>query len=217
MVPIVSIVGLSGSGKTTLLEKVVSILAKKGYRVGTVKHDAHYFEIDYEGKDSWRHRKAGASTVALSSPDKFAVIKEVRKEWPPERIISSFINDADVVITEGYKAGKFEKIEVVRKAVSSKPVNTRKTGLIAIVTDIKTKKWALPVYDINDSKGVARFIEERIIKPHRPRAVALTVDGKPAELSPIVQEMIIKEVAGMVRKVKGGAKAKEIELRIRKK
>ena len=216
MVPIVSIVGLSGSGKTTLMEKVVSILAKKGYRVGTVKHDAHYFEIDYEGKDSWRHRKAGASTVALSSPDKFAVIKEVRKEWTPERIINSFINDVDIVITEGYKAGKFKKIEVVRKVVSGKPVNSPKTGLIALVTDIKTIKTALPVFDINDAGGVARFIEERIIKPHRPGTVALTVDGKPAKLSAAAQEMIMKEVAGMARGVKGAAKAKEIELRIRK-
>ena len=70
MGPIVSIVGKSGSGKTTLLEKVVAELTKRGYNVGTIKHDVHGFEIDYEGKDSWRHKKAGAKTVVLSSPDK---------------------------------------------------------------------------------------------------------------------------------------------------
>jgi len=75
----VSIVGKSGSGKTTLLEKVVAELTKRGYRVGTIKHDVHGFEIDHEGKDSWRHKMAGAKTVALSSPDRVAVIKDVTK------------------------------------------------------------------------------------------------------------------------------------------
>jgi molybdopterin-guanine dinucleotide biosynthesis protein B len=91
MVPIVSIVGKSGSGKTTLLEKVIKELTHRGYTVGVLKHDAHGFEIDHEGKDSWRHKKAGASTVALSSPEKFAVIKDVLTEWFPERIIDAYL------------------------------------------------------------------------------------------------------------------------------
>ncbi|OGQ40569.1 MAG: molybdopterin-guanine dinucleotide biosynthesis protein B, partial [Deltaproteobacteria bacterium RIFCSPLOWO2_01_FULL_42_9] len=85
----VSIVGKSGSGKTTLLEKVVAELTKRGYRVGTIKHDVHGFEIDHEGKDSWRHKMAGAKTVVLSSPDRVAVIKDVDEEWLPDKLAFS--------------------------------------------------------------------------------------------------------------------------------
>src|SRR3990172_6969140 len=102
MVPVVSFVGRSNSGKTTIIVKVIAELKRRGYRVGVIKHDAHGFEIDHEGKDSWRHKKAGASTVALSSPDKFAVIKDVSIEWTPERIIDSYLNYADIIITESF-------------------------------------------------------------------------------------------------------------------
>ena len=77
MIPIVSIVGKSDSGKTTLIEKLLPELGRRGYRVATVKHDVHGFEVDREGKDSWRHKKAGAHTVVISSPLKVAVIRDV--------------------------------------------------------------------------------------------------------------------------------------------
>jgi molybdopterin-guanine dinucleotide biosynthesis protein B len=74
MIPIVSIVGKSDSGKTTLLEKLVAELKSRGFRVGTIKHDAHSFEIDHEGKDSWRHKKAGASVSIISSAEKIGMV-----------------------------------------------------------------------------------------------------------------------------------------------
>lgn len=216
MVPVVSIVGLSGSGKTTLLEKAVSELTNRGYRVGTVKHDAHGFDIDHEGKDSWRHKKAGAVTVALSSPKKFAVIKDVKKEWTPERIIASYLGDVDVVITEGFKQSPFPKIEVVRKAVSAKPVCAGDERLMAFASDMKIRT-RLPLYDIDDYKGVADLIEERIIKTHRGATVSLVVDGRAVSLKPFIENLIREGVIGMINSLKGCEDPDRMEIRIRRK
>lgn len=214
MVPIVSIVGKSGSGKTTLLEKVISELTRRGYTVGVIKHDAHGFEIDHEGKDSWRHKKAGASTVALSSPEKFAVIKEVSPEWPPERIIDSYLGDADVVVTEGFKKSAFPKIEVVRKANSTRPVCGNDKRLIAFAADFKVSN-KFPVFKLEDYKGVATLIEKEIIGKHRPSGISLIVDGQKIDLKPFIENLIRDGVTGMIRSLKGCSAAKEIELRIR--
>lgn len=215
MVPVVSIVGRSGSGKTTLLEKVIKELTRKGYTVGVLKHDAHGFEIDHAGKDSWRHKKAGAVAVALSCPEKFAVIKDVDEEWAPERIISSYLNDADVVITEGYKKASFPKIEVVRKALSSKPVCAKDKKLLAFASDLKLKGTA-PLYGLNDFRGIAGLIEKEIIKKHRSGAVSLIVNGKPVTLKPFIENLIKDGVTGMIKSLKGCSDAALIELRIRK-
>jgi len=86
MVPIVSIVGKSDSGKTTLIEKLLPALTGRGYRVATVKHDVHGFEVDQEGKDSWRHKQAGAHTVVISSPNKVALIRDVERDLTLDEI-----------------------------------------------------------------------------------------------------------------------------------
>lgn len=215
MVPIVSIVGKSGSGKTTLLEKVISELKRRGYRVGVIKHDAHGFEIDREGKDSWRHKKAGAVTVALSSPEKFAVIKDVKAEWGPERIISSYLSDVDVVVTEGFKQSDFPKIEVIRKANSSKPVCAKDPRLMAYVTDVKLRT-KLPVLTLGDYRGVARLIEKEIIRKAKPGSICLTVDGKTIALKPFIENLIKDGVTGMIKSLKGCSGAGEIEIKIKK-
>lgn len=214
MVPIVSFVGSSGSGKTTLLVRVIEELVKRGYKVATLKHDAHRFEIDHEGKDSWRHKKAGASTVALSSPEKFAVIKDVKCEWTPERLITSYLMDADIVITEGYKTSWFPKIEVVRKAHNLKPVCARDKALIAYATDVDLKA-KVPLFKLNDHKRIASFLIKEVIKKHEPKEVSIMVDGAPLELNPFTASILKEGVAGLVRSLKGGEKSGEIELRVK--
>ncbi len=215
MVPTISFVGKSGSGKTTLIVKVVSELRRRGYSVGVLKHDAHGFEIDHEGKDSWRHKRAGAGTVALSSSEKFAVIKDVTSEWPPERIIQSYLSDHDIVITEGYKKSVFPKIEVLRKANSTKPIFSGDKFLLAYATDVKLR-GKTPVYGIDDFKGIADLIEEKIIKRHSGGTVSLMVDGKPVPLKPFIDDLLREGVTGMIRSLKECADADEIELRIRR-
>ncbi len=112
MIPIVSIVGRSNSGKTVLIERLIPEMKKRGYRVATIKHDAHSFEMDKEGKDSWRHAQAGAEIVTISSQKKFAMIRKTRREMPVEKIVASFMDEVDIIITEGYKSGSYPKIEV---------------------------------------------------------------------------------------------------------
>lgn len=218
MLPVVSIVGTSGSGKTTLLVKVVAELKRRGIRVATIKHDAHGFEIDKPGKDSWRHKKAGAATVALSSPKKLAIIKSVAREWTPERIIASSNidpTDTDVVITEGYKTGKFKKIEVIRAAHSSKSICKRDKNLIAYATDTKIKS-SLPKFAIDDYKAIASFIMHEIVKKQMTSSLAIVADGKMIELNPFIEDLVTNGVLGMIRCLKGCERARTIELKVRK-
>lgn len=214
MAPVISFVGKSGSGKTTLLEKVIAEMTRRGWRVGVIKHDAHGFEIDHEGKDSWRHKRAGAVTVALSSPEKFAVIKDVAPEWPPERIIALYLADVDIVIAEGFKRSAFPKIEVIRKANSTRPVCAKDKKLIAFASDFKVSE-RFPVFGLEDHKAIAGFIEREIIKKHRAPGISLVVDGEKIELKPFIENLIRDGVIGMIRSLKGCSGAKEIELRIR--
>ncbi|MFQ5354383.1 MAG: molybdopterin-guanine dinucleotide biosynthesis protein B [Thermodesulfobacteriota bacterium] len=189
MVPAISIVGFSGSGKTTLIVKVVSELTARGFRVGTIKHDAHKFEIDREGKDSWRHKKAGAVSVLLTSADKLAFIKSTDAEMPLPEAIEHFMAGLDVVITEGYKTGNLPKIEVYRSSVSEQPACLNDPGLLAVVSDgpVETGK---PLLDINDFMGVCDIIEDKIIRAAESGAekkssadIEFSVEGLEAELS----------------------------------
>ena len=117
-IPILSVVGKSDSGKTTLLEGLIRELKQRGYRVGTIKHDAHSFEIDVPGKDSWRHAQAGSDHVVISSPLRVASIRRVERE-PQLEELAAGMTDVDIILTEGYKRGNAPKIEVSRRARSS--------------------------------------------------------------------------------------------------
>ncbi|MBM3299265.1 MAG: molybdopterin-guanine dinucleotide biosynthesis protein B, partial [Deltaproteobacteria bacterium] len=112
MIPIVSIVGKSDTGKTTLLEKIVKELTSRGHRIATVKHDAHSFEIDHKGKDSWRHKQAGAVISVISSPGKIAVVADSDHDHSLAEIREKYVLGADLIITEGYKREVHPKIEV---------------------------------------------------------------------------------------------------------
>ncbi|MBI5328169.1 MAG: molybdopterin-guanine dinucleotide biosynthesis protein B [Deltaproteobacteria bacterium] len=216
MIPIVSIVGKSGSGKTTLLEKVVAELTGRGYKVGTIKHDVHGFEIDYEGKDSWRHKRAGAATVVLSGPGKIAVVKDVAEEWDIARLGLTFIDDADIIITEGYKKAGYPKIEVIRKAKSTKSICRKDKNLIAVTSDIKFKCRDMPCIDINDAKGIANFIEKRFLqKQAYNETVDLMVNGKHITLKPFIEGMLVETIKGMLKPLKGCSNQRNIEIRMK--
>ena|SRR3990167_2281385 len=110
---ILSIIGKSKSGKTTLIEKLIPELNSRGLRVGTVKHAHHGFEIDHPGKDSFRHREAGAEIVVLSSKDKIAMQRNIQEETSLNEIIQTYFpNDLDLVLVEGYKDEPGFKIEL---------------------------------------------------------------------------------------------------------
>lgn len=163
MPPIVLIVGKSDSGKTTLIEKLLPILKKRGYRIGTVKHDVHGFEMDREGKDTYRHFHSGADAVLISSPNKMALIKRYEQQPSLDELVSRFYPDMDLVITEGFKRLDKPKIEVFRSAVHEQPLCTGADNRIALVTDASVEVDC-PRFDINDIEAIANFIEERFLK-----------------------------------------------------
>ena len=163
MIPIVSIVGKSDAGKTTLLEKVVRELRSRGWRIATVKHDAHSFEIDHEGKDSWRHRKAGACMTIISSPSKIAVVADTDHDYSLNEIRDRFVRDADLIVTEGYKREGHPKIEVFRSELRRELLSTEDDMLIAIAGDYPSPPKGVPVFELNDPKHLCDFIEGRFL------------------------------------------------------
>jgi molybdopterin-guanine dinucleotide biosynthesis protein B len=161
-VPIVSIVGRSDAGKTTLLEKLVPELKARGYRIGTIKHDVHGFEIDHEGKDSWRHKRAGAHTVAISSPDKVAVNRDVEGEETLSSLALNYFQDVDLILTEGYKREEKPKIEVFRSQVHDDPLCEADDSLVALVSDTPLD-LGVPRFELDDVKGLGDFVERTFL------------------------------------------------------
>ena len=159
--PIICIVGKKKSGKTTFIEKLLPELKALGVSVGTVKHDAHSFEIDHEGKDSWRHRRAGAETVVVSSPTRVAIIKNVDDElWLPE-LAKEFFDDRHLIIAEGYFRSDQPKIEVHRSDAHTHPLcdrqNEKEKKLLAMVSDV-TVDTDQPTFGLDEAREVAAFI-----------------------------------------------------------
>lgn len=165
---IVSVVAKSGTGKTTLLEKLIAELKRRGWRVGAIKHDAHSFDIDREGKDSWRLTQAGADTMLITSPAKVAMVKQhVDGQEPPlAATIERYCGDLDIVLTEGFKKSSMPKIEVHRAERSATLLcrgEEHDPTLIAVASD-EALELDVPVYDINDATGLCDFIEARFLR-----------------------------------------------------
>jgi len=161
--PLISIVGKSDAGKTTLLEKLVGELKTRGYLIGTIKHDVHGFEIDHEGKDSWRHKHAGAHTVVISSPRKVAVIKDMAAEEFLDGLATKYFADVDVILTEGYKREDNPKIEVFRSYVHDQPLCTNDSRLVALVSDI-TLDLGVPCFGLEDIEQLADLVERKFLR-----------------------------------------------------
>lgn len=213
MIPIISIVGKSDSGKTTLIEKLVPELTRRGYRVATVKHDIHGFEVDREGKDSWRHKQAGAHTVVISSPNKVALIRDVEKDLTLDEIREKLIQDVDLILSEGYKKDIQPKIEVFRKEKHKKLLCTKKDNLVAIVSNRKFRV-GVPCFDLEDTKGLGNFIEKEFLKSKKEKEVSLKVDGRPIPMTPFVRNFVTGTIKGILSALKGCEKAKRIEIYI---
>jgi molybdopterin-guanine dinucleotide biosynthesis protein B len=163
MVPILSIVGKSNVGKTTLLEKVVSELTTRGYRIGTIKHDAHSFQIDHEGKDSWRHKNSGAVMTIISSPSQLALVADTDHDHTISELRDRFVHDVDLLITEGYKRERHPKVEVYRKEAHEQLLCESDDNLVAIAGAPDDYPENVPVFDLNDPTGLCDFIEDRFL------------------------------------------------------
>jgi len=160
MTPVISIVGKSDVGKTTLLENLIRELKARGYRVATVKHDAHSFELDQPGKDTWRHAQAGSDHVVIASPARIAHIQRIERELTLPEIVAT-IDDVDIILTEGYKRGPAPKIEVSR-AEKGRELLCSREELVALVTD-QPFDMDVPQFELNDTKGLADLVVQRFL------------------------------------------------------
>ena len=155
------IAGWKNSGKTTLTEKLVAELCRRGWTVSTVKHAHHDFDIDREGADSFRHRAAGASEVAIVSGRRWALMHELRGEQEPSfDAILARLGPCDIVLVEGYKREPHSKIETRRaEAKDSTPLSASDPNIVAVASDAPLAGEVLPVFSLDDVGPIADFIE----------------------------------------------------------
>jgi len=159
MIPTVVFSGFSGSGKTALIEKLVAELKAQGLRLAVVKHDGHEFEIDHEGKDSWRFAQAGADVTLVCSETKTALIEQ-RGRALQENL--ERIRDVDLILVEGYKYALLPRIGVYRKA-SGKGLPSPAEEYLAVVTDDETllSCGSTACFDLDDVGELAGFLRNR--------------------------------------------------------
>lgn len=162
--PVAAIAGFSNSGKTTLLEKLIREMTRRGLRVGTIKHDVHGFEMDRKGKDTWRHKQAGASTTIISSPRQIGMVKDVDHDHDPLEL-AALMPETDLILLEGYKSADIPKIEIFRSAVSRKLFCTDDPNLLAIITD-STHDVGVPCFGHDDISGIADFLIRKLPVVH---------------------------------------------------
>ena|ERR1035437_3915491 len=163
---VVGIAGYSGAGKTTLVEQLIPALKQRGLRVSVVKHAHHNFDIDRAGKDTWRHREAGAFEVVIASNQRLALMREFECEasLSAHQLIAELHSKVDWVIVEGFKQSDLLKIEVWR-AASGKPTRYPDDDfVVAVATDsphAMPQPTQLPMLDLNDSEAIATWLVQQ--------------------------------------------------------
>lgn len=215
MTPIVTFIGWHDSGKTTLASQVVRHLKTKGYRVAVIKSSKESgIDFDSPGTDTAKHRMAGADSVMFVAPDRM-VLQAGNENLPLVALSYRYFPDVDIVIGEGFKdARRVPKIEVLRDR--EKMLRNRVSGVIAVATDLADVSGD-NVFSLDDSPGIALFIEKRFLLQQRnkqDRAV-LFVNGQRIPLKNFVQEVLASTVGGFVGSLKCADQIEEIELRIR--
>jgi molybdopterin-guanine dinucleotide biosynthesis adapter protein len=159
---IFGIVGYKNTGKTGLMERLVVEVTGRGLTVSTIKHAHHNFDIDHEGKDSYRHRTAGASQVLLSSSNRWALMSELRGADEPslDQLLRK-LDPVDLVLIEGYKRNSHSKIETYRAATQGALIAPTDPSILAIAADCDVDA-SQPKFDLNDTKGIADFILSKV-------------------------------------------------------
>lgn len=156
------VTGWKNSGKTGLMERLVSEIAARGFTVSTLKHAHHSFDVDHEGKDSYRHREAGASQVILASRNRWALMSELRGDDEPSlSALLGKLDPVDLVLVEGYKREGHDKIEAHRADTGQPLIAPNDNTIVAVASDSAPEAPVL-VLDLNDTTGVADFILARV-------------------------------------------------------
>lgn len=157
------IVGWKNSGKTTLVERLVIEITGRGFSVSTVKHAHHTFDVDHEGKDSHRHRSAGAREVLLASRNRWALMHEIREgAEPPLSEFLEKLTPVDLVLIEGYKRDGHAKVEAHRAETKQGLLARDDSTVKAVATNRAIEGLEVPTYDLDDVHGIADFILKEV-------------------------------------------------------
>jgi molybdopterin-guanine dinucleotide biosynthesis adapter protein len=151
------VIGWKNSGKTSLMERLVTEITGRGFSVSTVKHVHHAVDLDQPGKDTWRHRQAGAREVVLASADRLAILVEHRGPEPELPAVLARLAPVDLVLVEGYKRDAHPKVEVWREETGQPLIQPGDPLVRAVATDAALT-LPVPVLDLNDTGAVADFI-----------------------------------------------------------
>ncbi len=153
------VVGWKNSGKTGLMERLVTEFVSRGLTVSTLKHAHHRFDVDHEGKDSYRHRVAGATEVLLASRNRWALMHELRDEDEPtlEDLLTR-LSPVDLVLVEGYKRDRHPKVEAHRAATGQPLIAPEDDTVRAIASDAGATADGRPTFDLTDTRAIADFI-----------------------------------------------------------
>ncbi len=157
---IIGLAGWSGSGKTTLVTSVIPVLVRRGLKIATVKHAHHEFDTDQPGKDSWLHRQAGASEVAIVSSRRWAIVHELASDPEPALTeVLAKLSPVDLVIVEGFKRHPHPKLEVYRAAVGKPLLHPDDDCIVAVATDAPLKDAQVPVLMLDDIEAIATMLQ----------------------------------------------------------
>ena len=216
--PVISIIGWSGVGKTTFFEKLITVLKNKGIRLGVIKQDGHEFDVDKEGKDTWRFSQAGADKVAIYNGKHGAVMLNTPTDIDS---VLSHMTDVDLIITEGCHEREFPQIEVHRAGFDSLRCD-RPKQLVAIITDEELPN-DVPQFGFSEVVKVAEFIlsltglDDECAQGYRDivagrkeqsSGVRLVVDGREVAMMPFVQDIIREVNVGLLKTLRD-AEAKD--------
>lgn len=159
---VMGIAGWKNVGKTTLVESLIPVLRSLGARVSTIKHTHHSVDLDQPGKDTYRHRDAGAEEVMLVSSSRSALLREVRDGKPPllEDLLTR-MTPVDIVLIEGFKKWPHDKIEIYRKAIGGDVLAMTDKTIKGVVTDAIMEGLTVPLFGLNDTDRLARFVLEQ--------------------------------------------------------
>lgn len=167
---VLGLVGWSGAGKTTLMKKLLPLLTARGLRIATLKHAHHEFDVDVPGKDSYEHRRAGASEVIVCSARRWVQMHELQDE--PEPTLAQLlqrVSHVDLILVEGFKRERHPKLEIHRPALGKPPLFPDDPMVVAVATDAPLEGAHPGVVDLNDATAVA----ERVLACARPLPIVL--------------------------------------------
>jgi molybdopterin-guanine dinucleotide biosynthesis protein B len=168
------IIGFSGSGKTTLVCKLIQWLKERGITVGTIKHDAHSFEMDYPGKDTWKHREAGAKVVAISSSVRTAILEERQRTL--EELIER-ISDVDLILVEGYKFEAYPKYLIVRHE-EDLAVLDQASGIVGVITRFSYIHPNIATFSADDIDQIGQHLMNTVMEGNGTETRQSRKDGE---------------------------------------